>query len=39
MEEERKTFEDGHKSMQQVRKGTLDQLEEYLSNTIIGEAK
>jgi hypothetical protein len=39
MEEERKTFEDGHRSMQQVCKGTLDQIDEYLSNTIIGEAK
>jgi hypothetical protein len=39
MEEEHKTFEDGHKSIQQACKGTLAQLEEYLSNTIIGEAK
>ena len=30
--EERKTFEDGHSSMQQGFKGTLDQLEEYLAS-------
>jgi uncharacterized protein YndB with AHSA1/START domain len=28
--EERKTFKDGHKSMEQGFKGTLDQLAEYL---------
>lgn len=31
-EEERKTFEGGHKSMQQGFKGTLDQLTDYLAN-------
>ena len=31
-EEERKTFEDGHKSMQQGFKGTLDQLDDYLAS-------
>jgi uncharacterized protein YndB with AHSA1/START domain len=35
-EEERKTFEQGHKSMQHGFKGTLDQLDEYLSNAMKG---
>jgi len=29
--EERKTLKDGHKSMEQGFKGTLDQLDEYLA--------
>lgn len=31
---ERKTFKDGHKSMQQGFKGTLDQLAAYLANEL-----
>jgi len=38
-EEERKTFEAGYGSIQQGFKGTFDQLDEYLINTMKGRAK
>lgn len=38
-EEERKTIEAGYASMQQGFKGTFDQLEEYLSNTMKGRTR
>jgi uncharacterized protein YndB with AHSA1/START domain len=39
IEEERKTFEGGFQSMQQGFKGTLDQLDEYLSHAKESDAK